>query len=132
MASVVQDKESAAKFIDTEGMRNRQAEGSIVPIQTAVFKLAKAGEALEKDDAKGAAGTLQENWVGDFVSAGGEFAKTPDTKNKLQTISSAIRGAADAAGAGNVAAAKVAFVGAVEAVEDWVQTTGIAGSLKGL
>ena len=131
MALLVQERETQQKFVDQEGLRNR-ADSTLVPIQTAVFKMAKAGEALERDDAQGAAQTLGDAWVGDFFSAGSGVAKTSDSKNKLDQISSAITGARDAAGTGNVAAAKVAFVGAVEAIEDWVQATGIAGSLKGL
>jgi hypothetical protein len=113
-------------------MRDRSVELALVPIQTAVYKLAKVGQALEKGDASGAAATLADSWVTDFAAAGDGLAKTPDNKAKLQQISGAIQGTSDAVGVGNVAAAKVAFVGAAKAIEEWVQAEGIAGQLKGL
>lgn len=128
----MQDQQENNKFITDEGLRTSTTDKALVPIQTAVFKLAKAGEALEKDDTQSAAQTLTDTWVGDFETAGEGLAKTNDTKTKLRQISGAIKGAADAAGTGNSSAAKVAYVGAVEAIEDWVNSTGIASSLKGL
>jgi hypothetical protein len=128
---MLQDREAQQQYVDSAGLRNG-SDATLVPIQTAVFKLAKAGEALERDDAQGAASTLGDAWVSDFVTAGSGVAKTTESKSKLEQISSAINGARDAAGTGNVAAAKVAYVGAVEAIEDWVQSTGLASSLKGL
>lgn len=128
----MQDKEANRKYVGESGLRDRSIENSLVPIQTAVYKLAKVGESLEKDDAKAAAATLKEAWADDFASAGDKIAKTPDSKAKLDLIVTAIKGATEAAGAGNAAGAKIAFVGAVEAIENWADTTGIATQLKGL
>jgi uncharacterized protein YigA (DUF484 family) len=128
----MQDKEATRKFMGEEGLRDRSTETSLVPIQTAVYKLAKVGESLEKDDAKAAAQTLSDSWVEEFETAGALFAQTPDNKAKLEMILSAINGAQAAAEAGNASRAKIAFVGAVEAIESWADSTGIAKQLNGL
>jgi hypothetical protein len=127
-----QDKAANRKFVTDEGIRDRSIEQNIVPVQKAVYKMAKAGEELQKEDAKSAAATLTDAWVGDFASAGAMLAVTPASKDRLDCILSGIKTTAEAANAGNVAEAKLGFVTAVEAIESWVQDTGIAGQLKGL
>jgi hypothetical protein len=131
-ATCMQEKEATRKFMGEEGLRDRSTEASLVPIQTAVYKLAKVGESLEKDDAKSAAATLSDSWVQDFEAAGASFAQTPDNQAKLEIVMTAIKGAQAAAGAGNASRAKIAFVGAVEAIESWADSTGIAKQLQGL
>jgi hypothetical protein len=132
LALRMQDKEANRKFVDSSGFRDRSVEQDIIPVQTAVYKLAKAGSELEKDDAKSAAATLSSDWVGSFESAGKSIAATPDTIAKLEDILVGIKNSAAAAGSGKLAEAKTVFVATVEAVEIWVVDAGVAGQLKGL
>lgn len=127
-----QDKQANRKFVAAEGIADRSVEQDIVPVQKAVYKMAKAGEELQKEDAKSAADTLRDGWVNDFANAGQVIAVTPESKSRLEGIISSIKGLADAAGAGNVAEAKLGFVSAVESLESWVEAVGVAGQLKGL
>jgi hypothetical protein len=132
VSAVPQDKQANRKFVTSEGIADRSVEQNIVPVQKAVYKMAKAGEELQQEDAKSAAATLSDSWVGDFASAGQLIAVTPESKGRLESILSGIKSTADAAGAGNVAEAKLGFVTAVEGIESWVDSVGIAGQLKGL
>jgi hypothetical protein len=118
--------------VDNSGIRDRSIEQSIIPVQKAVYKLAKAGEELEKDDSKSAAETLSADWLAAFASAGRIIAETPETVAKLDNIVAGIKSTAQAAGSGDVVSAKVGYVAAVEAIEQWVVDAGIAGQLKGL
>lgn len=128
----VQDKEANRKYLDASGLRDRSAEQALVPVQTAVYKLAKVGDALQKGDASGAASTLSGSWVSDFNSAAGDLTKTPENESKLQAVNSGISGTASAAKGGDLKGAKTAFVGIVVAIQDWAASTGVAGQIKGL
>lgn len=129
----MQDKEAQRRFVDSSDARNRSVEQNIPPVQTAVYKLAKAGSELEQGNGKAAAETLSSaQWVAAFTAAGRTLATTPETNDKLDTIVSSIKSTAAAANGGDLAAAKVGFVAAVEAVEGWVVDLGIASQLKGL
>lgn len=129
-----QDKEVQRRFVDTSDSRNRSVEQNIPPVQTAVYKLAKAGSELEQGNPKAAAETLSASasWVAAFTAAGRKLATTPETTDKLDVIVSGIQRAAAAADGGDLAAAKVGYVAAVEAVESWVVDLGIASQIKGL
>lgn len=120
--------------MDSSDSRNRSVEQNIPPVQTAVYKLAKAGSELEQGNPKAAAETLSSaaSWVAAFTTAGKTLATTPETNDKLEAIISGIKNTAAAADGGDLAAAKVGFVAAVEAVESWVVDLGIASQLKGL
>eukprot|EP01025_Chloroclados_australasicus_P022768 TRINITY_DN2333_c0_g4_i1.p1 TRINITY_DN2333_c0_g4~~TRINITY_DN2333_c0_g4_i1.p1 ORF type:complete len:229 (+),score=37.69 TRINITY_DN2333_c0_g4_i1:99-689(+) len=129
---LAEDKEAQRRYVDTAGLRDRSSEKTIVPVQNAVYKLAKAGEELEKDDGAAAAATLGESWLSEFESAGTSLASTPETQGKLSSIVSGIKASASAASSGDLPTAKVAYVTAVGEIETWVIDTGIAGQLKGL
>lgn len=128
----MQDIEANRRYVDSSGIRDRSVEQSLIPVQAAVYKLAKAGEELSKSDTKAAAQTLSADWVLNFASAGKAIASTPDTMAKVDKILGDIKSAAVAASSGKVQEAKTAYVSAVVSVEGWAAETGVAGQLKGL
>ena len=128
----MQDKEANRKYIDAGGLRDRSSEQALIPVQTAVYKLAKVGAALEKGDPSSAASTLTGTWVADFGKAAGDLTKTPETRSKLTTVTSSISSAASAAKGGDLSGAKSAYVSTVVAIQDWAATSGISRQLKGL
>lgn len=130
--SHLQDIEANRRYVDSSGIRDRSVEQSLIPIQTAVYKLAKAGDELSKSDTKSAAQTLAGEWVLSFASAGKAIASTPVTIAKVDDILGEIKSAAIAASSGKVTEAKSAYVSAVVAVEGWATEAGVAGQLKGL
>lgn len=129
---LVQDIEANRRYVDSSGIRDRSVEQSLIPVQAAVYKLAKVGDDLSKSDTKSAAKTLSADWVLSFASAGKAIASTPDSTAKVDEILGEIKSAAIAAGSGKVSDAKRAYVRAVVAVEGWATETGVAGQLKGL
>lgn len=128
----MQDIEANRRYVDTSGIKNGSVQKALIPVQTAVYKLAKAGEELSKSDTKSAAQTLSADWVLSFASAGKAIASTPDTIAQFDSILDEIKSAATAAGSGKVKEAKSAYVSAVVGVEGWAAETGVAGQLKGL
>jgi hypothetical protein len=132
LVHLLQDIEANRRYVDSSGMRDRSVEQSLIPVQAAVYKLAKAGDELSRSDTKSAAQTLSADWVLPFASAGKAIATTPDTIAKVDNILSEIKSAAIAASSGKEKEAKIAYVSAVVAVEGWAMETGVAGQLKGL
>lgn len=128
----VQDIEANRRYVDSSGIRDRSVEQSLIPVQTGVYKLAKAGEELSKKDTKAAAQTLSADWVLSFATAGKAIASTPDTRAKVDDILIEIKAAAVAASSGKVGDARSAYVSAVVAVQGWATEAGVAGQLKGL
>jgi hypothetical protein len=128
----LQDIEANRRYVDSSGIRDRSVEQSLIPVQAAVYKLAKAGDELAKSDTAAAAKTLSADWVLSFASAGKAIASTPDTIAKVDSILGEIKTAAMAASSGKVQEAKSAYVSAVVGVECWATEAGVAGQLKGL
>lgn len=128
----LQDKVVTREFVSGEGIRDRSIEGSIGPLQNAVYKLAKCGEELEDGNVAAAAATLGAAWVGDFETAVAVLSTSESSKAFVPKMVSGIKSAGSAATAGDVSGAKAAFVVTVQAIEAWAVDTGVAGQLKGL
>ncbi|EFJ52733.1 hypothetical protein VOLCADRAFT_120179 [Volvox carteri f. nagariensis] len=127
-ARLAQQRGVTRDFMTSENLKDVRLEQELVPVQKAVYKLAKSGSQLESGDLKGAANTLSEDWVAEFTSVASTVSGT-DAAGKL---SSAIQGVQTAAASGDAAASKRQFVSLVSDLQSWASTTGLASSLKGL
>lgn len=127
-ARLAQQRGVTRDFMTSENLKDVRLEQELMPVQKAVYKLAKSGSQLESGDLKGAARTLSESWVADFATVASTLSGT-DVAGKL---SSAIQGVQAAAAAGDADVSKRQFVSLVSDLQSWASTTGLASGLKGL
>ena len=124
----MQQRGVTREFLTSENLKGVSSEQELVPVQKAVYKLAKSGSQLESGDLKGAASTLAEAWVAEFTTVASTVSGT-DAAGKLV---SAIKGVQSAAAAGDAASSKRQFVTLVSDLQSWASATGLACGLKGL
>ncbi|PNW81686.1 hypothetical protein CHLRE_06g256250v5 [Chlamydomonas reinhardtii] len=127
-ARLAQQRGVTRDFMASENLTDRRLEQELVPVQKAVYKLAKSGSQLESGDLKGAASTLSESWVGDFSTV----ASTVSGSTTAGKLVEAIKSVQAAAAKGDAAGSKRAYVSLVSDLQSWADASGLATSLKGL
>jgi len=125
-------KETTRDFLREEGLKDKQLDSELIPVQKAVFQLAKSGSQLEAGDLKGASATLSSNWVEEFKRATKVLDANDVEQERAAAIFDGISSLRDATSKGDVKGSKQNFVAVVSAVQDWAKSTGLAGDLKGL
>lgn len=126
-ARLASQKETTREFLKSEGLNNAQLNKELIPVQKAIYKLAKSGSQLEAGDVSGAAATLSGNWVSDFKQATEAF---PSASADL--VLSSLSALQAAAASSNLKESKQEFVLVASALELWAEQAGVASSLKGL
>lgn len=129
---LAQQRETTRQFIKEEGLGDRRLDQELVPVQKAVYQLAKSGSQLESGDLKAVSSTLSGSWVSDFEKAALLVSTSEDTKSSAASIFSQIGSLKSAAGSGDLKGSKQQFVAVVQAVQSWVSSSGLSGNLKGL
>ncbi|KAG2492614.1 hypothetical protein HYH03_009030 [Edaphochlamys debaryana] len=127
-ARLAQQKGVTSDFLREENLRDARLERELVPVQKAVYKLAKSGSQLEAGDLSGAASTLSESWVAEL----GTVATALSGADEAGKLTSAIRSVQSSAAAGDASGSKRQFVALVGSLQSWAASTGLAGGLKGL
>lgn len=129
---IAAQKETTRTFLQEEGVTNRTLNAELVPVQKAVFQLAKSGSEIESGDLRAASSTLSGGWVGDFERATGQLDASDAEAASAKAILAGINSLKATTGKGDVKASKQEFVTLVAAVQDWAVSTGLSASLKGL
>ncbi|GLI62927.1 hypothetical protein VaNZ11_005778 [Volvox africanus] len=127
-ARLAQQRGVTRNFMASENLKDIPLEQKLVPVQKAVYQLAKAGSQLESGDLKGAANTLTGAWLGDLSLV----ASTISNNDAAEKLTDSIKATQSAASSGDVKAAKREFISAAQGLTDWASATGLASSLKGL
>jgi len=129
---IASQKETTRVFLQEEGVVNKTLNAELVPVQKAVFQLAKSGSEIESGDLRAASSTLSGSWVSDFERATGLLDASETEAAAAQAILAGIGSLKTTTGTGDVKAAKKEFVTLVAAVQDWASSTGLSATLKGL
>lgn len=122
---LAQDKSITRNFLEAEGLKDKKLNLELVPIQVAVFKLAKSGSQLDSGDVKAASSTLSEAWVKDFTNAAKQLGDSNDVLSKLDQVKGS-------AGKGDLSATKKSYVELVAELQSWTAGAGISSKLTGL
>jgi hypothetical protein len=125
-------KEVTREFLREDGLKDKLLDSELVPVQKAVFQLAKSGSQLESGDLKAASATLSSGWVDDFKRATAVLDANDTEQARAAAIFDNISSLQDATKRGDVKVSKKTFVAVVSAVQDWANSTGLAANLKGL
>lgn len=125
-------KEVTREFLREDGLKDKLLDSELVPVQKAVFQLAKSGSQLESGDLKAASATLNSGWVDDFKRATAVLDANDTEQARAAAIFDNISSLQDATKRGDVKGSKQTFVAVVSAVQDWANSTGLAANLKGL
>lgn len=125
-------KETTREFLRVEGIKDKQLDSELIPVQKAVYQLAKSGSQLESGDLKGVSSTLSSSWVDDFQRATVTLDASDAEKAQATAIFDGISGLKASANSGDLKGSKQKYVALVAAVEDWARGTGLAANLKGL
>jgi hypothetical protein len=125
-------KETTREFLKEEGLTNKTLNSELIPVQKAVFQLAKSGSELEAGDLRAVSSTLDGSWVGDFQKAAAALDASDAQSAGAQAIFDGIGSLKSSAGSGDLNGSKRQFVAVVGAVTDWANATGVTGDLKGL
>eukprot|EP00775_Hariotina_reticulata_P003647 gene3647-3908_t len=125
-------KETTREFLREEGLKDKQLDSELVPVQKAVFQLAKSGSQLEAGDLKGVSSTLGSSWVDEFQRATAVLDASDAEKAQAAAIFDSISNLKATASSGDLKGSKQKFVALVAALQDWAKSTGLAADLKGL
>eukprot|EP00878_Enallax_costatus_P002138 GHUV01002306.1.p1 GENE.GHUV01002306.1~~GHUV01002306.1.p1 ORF type:complete len:218 (+),score=65.23 GHUV01002306.1:62-715(+) len=125
-------KETTREFLRLEGIKDKQLDTELIPVQKAVYQLAKSGSQLEAGDLKGVSSTLSSGWVEDFQRATVALDASDAEKAQATAIFDGITSLKASAGSGDLKGSKRQYVALVAAVEDWARSTGLSTNLKGL
>ncbi|KXZ55362.1 hypothetical protein GPECTOR_3g491 [Gonium pectorale] len=127
-ARLAQQRGVTRDFMASENLKDVRLEKELVPVQKAIYNLAKSGAELEAGDVKGAASTLSGPWVAEFSSV----SATVSGKDVSAKLTDAIKGVQAAAAAGDLNGSKRLFIILVSDLDTWVEEAGLSSSLKGL
>lgn len=127
-ARLTQQRGVTRDFLASENLQEAGLGSKLVPVQKAVYKLAKSGGQLESGDLKAAASTLSEPWVREFEAA----ATAVSSPAAVAPVVAAIKELQSAASTGDGKGSKRQFVALVGAVQVWASDAGVSGSIKGL
>ncbi|CAN0838614.1 Thylakoid lumenal 16.5 kDa protein, chloroplastic [Linum grandiflorum] len=128
-------KQDRKKRIERQGLltSSKQETGYL---QEVVFKLSKAGQAIEKNDLPAATSVLGNNTDTDWVQkANLAFAKLSfdlEEKTQVDAFNSSLASLISSVVGNDIESSKVAFVASATAFEKWSNLTGIVTQLKGL
>lgn len=125
-------KETTREFLKQEGLTNKTLNAELIPVQKAVFQLAKSGSELEAGDLRAVSSTLGGSWVGDFQRAAASLDASDEEAASAQAIFDGISSLKSSAGSGDLNGSKRQYVALVGAVTAWASSTGLASDLKGL
>uniref|UniRef100_A0A383WCK5 Maintenance of Photosystem II under High light 2 C-terminal domain-containing protein n=1 Tax=Tetradesmus obliquus TaxID=3088 RepID=A0A383WCK5_TETOB len=125
-------KETTRNFLKEEGVKDKQLDAELLPVQKAVFQLAKSGSQLEAGDLKGLSANLGSGWVGEFQRATSVLDASDAEKAKAAAVFDGISSLRDVANKGDLRGSKQQYVALVAALNDWASSTGLAADLKGL
>ncbi|GMH43011.1 hypothetical protein BSKO_10933 [Bryopsis sp. KO-2023] len=121
------------KYAKDSGFSTQKDQEAIIPVQKAVFELAKSGSQLESGDLSQLASTVGGSWLKPFKTASGKISSgNADAEKSIGAVYSGIDALAAAANKGDVSGSKKAYVATVAAFQSWASATGVASSLKGL
>ncbi|KAF6260931.1 hypothetical protein COO60DRAFT_1504022 [Scenedesmus sp. NREL 46B-D3] len=125
-------KETTRDFLREGGIKDKQLDSELLPVQKAVFQLAKSGSQLEAGDLKGVSSNLSSGWVEEFSRATSVLDASEAEKAKAVAIFDGITSLRDIANKGDLRGSKQQYVALVAALNDWASSTGLAKDLRGL
>mmetsp|Transcript_23285 Transcript_23285/g.59517 ORF Transcript_23285/g.59517 Transcript_23285/m.59517 type:complete len:196 (-) Transcript_23285:466-1053(-) len=122
-----EERATQRAFMQEEGLKDRNLDQELVPVQKAVYKLAQSGSQLEAGDVKAASRTLSEGWVADFVAAAKRVSTSPP-----DAVLAQLDALQAAASKGDAKASKRSYVELVDALQAWASASSLTATLKGL
>mmetsp|Transcript_36490 Transcript_36490/g.107768 ORF Transcript_36490/g.107768 Transcript_36490/m.107768 type:complete len:207 (-) Transcript_36490:100-720(-) len=124
-ARLEQQRLTTRQFMADEGLKNKELERELEPVQRGVYELAKAGSQVQDGELKAAASTLGGDWLDAFARSAGRFG-SPDA------VVASIGDLKAATSKGDGKASKRAYVEVVDAVQAWAATASLTDRLQGL
>eukprot|EP00249_Psilotum_nudum_P027225 c34654_g1_i1 orf=655-1368(-) len=128
-------KEDRRRKIQKRGELNAYKKEA-ASVQTAIFKLSKAGQALDVNDFLSASSllgsSLDIDWIEDVKVALSKLSSNDEERTAAKTFSSSLQSLQSAVLNQDLASSKTAFVASASALERWSALTGFAQQLKGL
>eukprot|EP00882_Tetradesmus_deserticola_P003034 GHRQ01003221.1.p1 GENE.GHRQ01003221.1~~GHRQ01003221.1.p1 ORF type:complete len:217 (+),score=83.40 GHRQ01003221.1:835-1485(+) len=125
-------KETTRDFLRDGGIKDKQLDSELLPVQKAVIQLAQSGSQLEAGDLKGVSANLSSGWVGEFERATSVLDASDAEKAKAVAIFDSISSLRDIASKGDLRGSKQQYVALVAALNEWAISTGLAKDLRGL
>ncbi|KAB2618614.1 thylakoid lumenal 16.5 kDa protein [Pyrus ussuriensis x Pyrus communis] len=105
-------------------------------LQELVYRLSKAGQAIESNDLPAASSVLgastDTDWVQKANLALNKLSSSPEEKTEVDTFNSSLASLISSVTRNDVESSKLAFVSSASAIEKWTTLTGLIDQLKGL
>ncbi|KAM1061676.1 hypothetical protein FF1_026113 [Malus domestica] len=105
-------------------------------LQELVYRLSKAGQAIDSNDLPAASsvlgGSTDTDWVQKANIALNKLSSSPEEKTEVDTFNSSLASLILSVTRNDVESSKLAFVSSAIAIEKWTTLTGLIGQLKGL
>ncbi|KAM1155209.1 hypothetical protein ACFX13_026725 [Malus domestica] len=105
-------------------------------LQELVYRLSKAGQAIDSNDLPAASsllgGSTDTDWVQKANIALNKLSSSPEEKTEVDTFNSSLASLILSVTRNDVESSKLAFVSSASAIEKWTTLTGLVGQLKGL
>ncbi|KAF9613472.1 hypothetical protein IFM89_008319 [Coptis chinensis] len=105
-------------------------------VQEVVYKLSKAGQAIENNDLTAASSVLGPSTDADWVKKGNvafkKLSSNLEEKTEVDTFNSSLASLISSVAKDDIRSSKVAFISSASALEKWTALTGLAALLKGL
>ncbi|XP_068343691.1 thylakoid lumenal 16.5 kDa protein, chloroplastic-like [Pyrus communis] len=105
-------------------------------LQELVYRLSKAGQAIESNDLPAASsvlgGSTDTDWVQKANIALDKLSSSPEEKTEVDTFNSSLASLILSVTRNDVESSKLAFVSSARAIEKWTTLTGLIDQLKGL
>ncbi|KAI5320610.1 hypothetical protein L3X38_040318 [Prunus dulcis] len=105
-------------------------------LQELVYRLSKAGQAIESNDLPTASSVLgastDTDWVQKANIALNKLSSSPEEKTEVDTFNSSLASLISSVTRNDIDSSKLAFVSSANAIEKWTSLTGLIDQLKGL
>ncbi|CAN6564129.1 unnamed protein product [Malus baccata var. baccata] len=105
-------------------------------LQELVYRLSKAGQAIDSNDLPAASsvlgGSTDTDWVQKANIALNKLSSSPEEKTEVDTFNSSLASLILSVTRNDMESSKLAFVSSASAIEKWTTLTGLVGQLKGL
>ncbi|KAM1508280.1 thylakoid lumenal 16.5 kDa protein, chloroplastic-like [Malus sylvestris] len=105
-------------------------------LQELVYRLSKAGQAIESNDLPAASSVLgvstDTDWVQKANLALNKLSSSREEKTEVDTFNSSLASLISSVTRNDVESSKLAFVSSASAIEKWTTLTGLIDQLKGL
>ncbi|XP_009364013.1 thylakoid lumenal 16.5 kDa protein, chloroplastic [Pyrus x bretschneideri] len=105
-------------------------------LQELVYRLSKAGQAIESNDLPAASsvlgGSTDTDWVQKANIALDKLSSSPEEKTEVDTFNSSLASLILSVTRNDAESSKLAFVSSASAIEKWTTLTGLIDQLKGL